>query len=248
MYASPRRRSKNFIPEDVLKRRNRDSNASEQRGLSRKHKVKTARGQQQQDPMKRAEKFVKEYRQKQTSYVDIKKRAKIENAFTIPSNVKILLVVRIRGNKTIAPQVKKVFGLFRLRQIYSASFVRVNSATLNMLKRIERYVSFGYPSRKVISDLIYKRGYAKVDKQRIPLSSNELIEKYLGEHGMICIEDVVHEIHSCGEHFKEANNFLWSFKLNETEKDLNNKNKPFRNGGDWGNREEKINELVEQMI
>ena len=100
--------------------------------------------------------------------------------------------------------------------------MRVNNATLKMLKRIERYVSFGYsgrsyvllsifryPSRKVISDLIYKRGYAKVDKQRIPLSSNELIEKYLGEHGMICIEDVVHEIHTCGPHFKEANNFLW---------------------------------------
>ena len=66
-----------------------------------------------------------------------------------------------------------------------------------------------YPNRKVVSDMIYKRGYAKVDKQRIPLSSNELIEKYLGEFGMICIEDLVHEIQTCGPHFKEANNFIW---------------------------------------
>lgn len=237
-----------FVPEDVLKRRNRETQTAEQRALNRKHRVKTTNGQQQKDPLKRAEKFVKEYRQTQNSFVDIKRRSHIENTFSVPSNVKILLVIRIRGVKNLAPQVKKALGLFRMRQIYNAAFVRVNRATLNMLKRIERYVTFGYPSRKVISDLVYKRGYAKVGTDRIPLSSNELIEKYLGESGMICTEDIVHEIATCGPHFKEANNFLWSFKLNEAEGILNEKNHPFKNGGDWGNREEKINELVEKMI
>jgi len=57
--------------------------------------------------------------------------------------------------------------------------------------------------------LVYKRGYAKVDNQRLPLSSNEIVEQYLGGQGMICIEDLVHELASCGDNFKEVNNFLW---------------------------------------
>jgi len=162
--------------------------------------------------------------------------------------VKTVLVIRVRGVKNLAPQVKKVFRLFRLSQIFNASFVRVNRATLTMLKRIERYVTFGFPTRKTISDLIYKRGYAKIDTQRLPLTSNELVEQHLGKLGLICIEDVVHELATCGEHFKEVNNFFWSFKLNSPKEGLKDKNRPFAQGGDWGNREQKINDLVIQMI
>jgi large subunit ribosomal protein L7e len=32
-----------------------------------------------------------------------------------------------------------------------------------MIRRVEPYVTYGYPSRTVIKNLIYKRGYAKVN-------------------------------------------------------------------------------------
>jgi len=48
-----------------------------------------------------------------------------------------------------------------------------------MIKKILPFVTLGYPSRKTISDLIYKRGFGKVNKQRIPLTDNALIEKEL---------------------------------------------------------------------
>jgi hypothetical protein len=35
----------------------------------------------------------------------------------------------------------------------------------------------------------------------------------LGKHGIICIEDLIHEIYTVGPHFKEASNFLWPFQL-----------------------------------
>jgi hypothetical protein len=66
-----------------------------------------------------------------------------------------------------------------------------------------------YPSRKTISDLIYKRGYAKIGKERIPITSNEIVEKHLGDAGIICVEDLVHELATCGDNFKEANSFVW---------------------------------------
>lgn len=35
----------------------------------------------------------------------------------------------------------------------------------------------------------------------------------LGKYGIICIEDLVHEIFTVGPNFKAVNNFLWPFKL-----------------------------------
>lgn len=41
-----------------------------------------------------------------------------------------------------------------------------------------------------------------------------MIEQNLGRTGIICVEDLVHEIYTVGKHFREANRFLWPFKLN----------------------------------
>ncbi|KAJ0863098.1 putative ribosomal protein L7/L30 [Helianthus annuus] len=35
----------------------------------------------------------------------------------------------------------------------------------------------------------------------------------LGKFGIICVEDLIHEIFTAGPRYKEANNFLWPFKL-----------------------------------
>jgi large subunit ribosomal protein L7e len=157
-------------------------------------------------------------------------------------------VVRIRGINHLAPHIRKILQLFRLRQIHNATLVRINRATLNMLKKVEPYVAFGYPTRKLISDLVYKRGYGKINKQRIPLTSNEVVEKGLGRLGINTVEELIHEVSTCGPRFKEANNFLWSFKLNSPKGGFNNKRHPFQQGGDWGNREEEINALVRRML
>ena len=66
-----------------------------------------------------------------------------------------------------------------------------------------------FPSRKIISELIYKKGFASIDGKRIQINNNELIEKELGKYNMLCIEDLVHEIVKSGENFEHANSFLW---------------------------------------
>jgi large subunit ribosomal protein L7e len=52
-----------------------------------------------------------------------------------------------------------------------------------------------------------------VNKQRLPLTDNTLVEQELGKYGIICVEDLIHEIYTVGPHFKQAANFLWPFKL-----------------------------------
>lgn len=146
------------------------------------------------------------------------------------------------------PQVKKILRLFRLRQINNGVFIKVNKATMNMLHRVEPYVTYGYPSRSTISKLLYKRGHVRVGRSRIPITDNVIIEQNLGKFGITCIEDLIEEIYQCGPHFKEANNFLWAFKLNNPRGGWNNKNHPFQKDGDWGNREEEVNQLIKRML
>ena len=104
------------------------------------------------------------------------------------------------------------------------------------------------PNLKSVRELIYKRGYGKVNKQRVPLSSNSVIESVLGKHDILCVEDLVHEIVTAGPHFKQASNFLWPFKLsNPTGGWRARKFKHYVEGGDHGNRESNINKLIRQM-
>lgn len=50
-----------------------------------------------------------------------------------------------------------------------------------------------------------------------------MVEQVLGERGIICIEDLVHEIFSAGPSFKQAANFLWPFKLSSPKGGLSKK-------------------------
>ncbi len=153
-----------------------------------------------------------------------------------------------RSINKIAPKPRKILQLLRLLQINNGIFVRLTKATSEMLKIVEPYIAYGYPNLKTVRSLIYKRGYGKVNKQRIPLTDNQIIEDNLGKYGIVCMEDLIHEIITVGPNFKQASNFLWPFKLsNPTGGFRTRKFKHFVEGGDLGNREEGINQLVGQM-
>ena len=147
----------------------------------------------------------------------------------------------------LSPKCKKIMQLLRLRQINNGVFVRLNRATINMIRTVEPFITYGYPSRDNVRRLIYKRGYGKVNRSRIPLTDNSIIAGALGDKGISCIEDLIHEIWTVGPSFKEANNFLWPIKLNTPKQGWEKKRHPFANGGVWGNREELINEVIQRM-
>jgi large subunit ribosomal protein L7e len=138
--------------------------------------------------------------------------------------------------------------LLRLRQIHNGVFIKLNRPTINMIRIVEPYITYGYLSHATTRKLIYAKGYGKVNRSRIPLTDNSIIEQALGAQGIVCMEDLIHEIETCGPNFKKASNFLWPFKLNTPLRGYAKKRHPYANGGVFGNREEKINELVKRMI
>lgn len=50
-----------------------------------------------------------------------------------------------------------------------------------MLRIADPYIAWGYPSQKIIRQLVYKRGYAKVNCQRIAITNNTIVEKGLSK-------------------------------------------------------------------
>merc|ERR1711879_227036 len=139
--------------------------------------------------------------------LDAKRQAVANGQLYIPAEGKVLLVVRVKGINKVDPKSKLILRLLRLRQMHNAAFVRVNKATLNMLQRVQPYVTYGYPNRKTVQMLLYKRGYGKVNGQRVRLSNNFIVEENLKNQGCVCMEDVVSSVLECGEHFKKVNNF-----------------------------------------
>lgn len=188
------------------------------------------------------------FEQEQKNVVKAKRDAKAASSIYVTAQPKFFLVVRTKGLNKVPPKEKKILQLFRLRQLHNAVFIRNNKATLTMLRRIEPYVTYGYPSRRIIKFMIYKRGYGKINGQRIPLTNNLIVEQGLGQYGIKCVEDIIHEILTCGPHFKEANNFLWPFKLTSPKGGMEKKRHAYLEGGVFGPREEFINEFVERMI
>merc|ERR1712080_30969 len=176
-----------------------------------------------------------------------RRQAKEGGNFYLAAEPKIAIVTRIKGILGVDPKTRKILKLFRLPQLHNATFVRLNDATIKMLRLVEPYVTYGYPNLKTVRELIYKRGFAKVNGQRIPITNNDVIERNLGRFGIICVEDLIHEIYTCGPHFKEANSFLWSFKLSSPKGGYNRKRNHFVEGGDAGNREKYINSFIQSM-
>lgn len=197
----------------------------------------------------KAKAYEAEYAAAEKLVVDNRRTAKANGQIYVPAEGKVVFVIRIRGIIGVSPKVKKILQLFRLRQIHNGVFVKLNAATEKMLRLIEPYIAYGYPSLKSVRDLLYKRGFGKVSGQRIPLSSNDVIKAVLGDKGIECFEDVVHEIFTCGPEFKAVANFLWPVKLPSPKggfkgKILNHHNE----GGSCGMQGKEINKLIKKML
>merc|ERR1712178_134070 len=235
------------VPESVLKKRKTQEKIGAEKAAAAEV-AKKERKEKRVAAYKSAEKYVKEYRALAKQRVRMHRQAKAAGNHFVDGEAKLAFVVRIRGLNDMHPKTKKILQIMRLRQMNMGVFMKVSKAATEMLKRVEPYLSYGYPNLKSVRELIYKRGFGKINKQRLPLNDNSVVERGLGKHGIICMEDLVHEIYTVGPHFREANNFLWPFKLRPANAGQAKKRNGFCEGGQAGNREALMNDLITRML
>ncbi|CAA0806483.1 60S ribosomal protein L7-2 [Striga hermonthica] len=162
-----------IVPESVLKKQKR----SEEWALAKKQElavVKEKNAANRKLIFNRAQQYAKEYTEQEKELIQLKREARLKGGFYVNPEAKLLFIIRIRGINAMHPRTKKIL---RLRQIFNVVFLKVNKAIVNMLHRVEPYVTYGYPNLKSVKELIYKRGYGKVNKQQIALTDNSVVEQ-----------------------------------------------------------------------
>jgi len=195
------------VPEQVQLKLARNSALAEEKRKASADKKKE-RAEQRHSLKMRTLKFDKEYAQHTKKLVTLRRQAKVAGNFFVEPEPQILFVIRIVGIIKLSPKPRKVLQLLRLRQLHNGVFLKVNKPILNMLKLVQPYVTYGYPTLKTVRELVYKRGFGKVSKNRIPLTDNEIISESLGQYGLFGMEDVIHELYTAGPNFKQVSHSL----------------------------------------
>lgn len=134
----------------------------------------------------------------------------------------LLFVIRVKGPTAVKIPQKafKILSLLRLVEVNTGVFVKLTEQVYPLLKIVAPYVVIGKPSLASIRSLIQKRSrilHKRADddqEKEIVLNDNNIVEERLGDEGIICIEDIIHEIATLGESFAKCNFFLLPFKLN----------------------------------
>ncbi len=137
-------------------------------------------------------------------------------------------VIRIRGNVSVSPKIKKTFELLNLKTANHMSVWPENKQALKMIKIVENYSTFGTIDEATLKEVVEKKGKAIEGK----LDSGKVVK------GLIE-----------GKKAKELN-LKNCFKLSPPKKGFERKGikKPYTLGGALGNRKEKINELIKRMM
>ncbi len=160
-----------------------------------------------------------------------------------------------------------------IRKINNAVFVRADDDVMKKLIICKEYITYGYPTKKMVNELVRKRGYLRKGGKKEPITNNVLIEELLGDiegssvPGCICLEDIIDNIYNChksdaNEVFQEVRKVLWPFmlgSLKETIEDANiahdahgrdvrKKNTMVVKGGYVGFMASEINEYIKALI
>ncbi|KAL3511958.1 hypothetical protein ACH5RR_024675 [Cinchona calisaya] len=208
----------NYIPEMILKKRKNNEEWAIRRKQQLEQRVKKLKANN--FVIKKPEQFIREFRDREVDLVQMKNWKKIHRRSALIPESKLLFVIRIGGKNDMHPNTWKILYSLRLRRVFNGVFVKANGRVMEILQKVEPYITYGYPNLKSVKDLIYKKGVGKFEKQRAALTGNNIIEQALGQHNIICLEDIVNEIANVGPHFQEASSFLCPFCSQQARKGI----------------------------
>jgi len=172
---------------------------------------------------------------------------------------KLVFAIRIRDGIGSPYKVQKALRSLRLNNVNEGIFLHYTPSTQKILHLVSPFILYGIPSEATVRDLIVRRGHGRIKKigsggggiggNRTSLSNNLIIENSLGdETGIICIEDLVHEIYNVGEHFKKAVSFLATFQFTEMKSRFQKAKLNMKTTKEYGDKGELIDNFIRKML
>lgn len=234
----------NSNPEILLrKRKNADRKRLEkQEQIKEKIAASKKAKLQQKNKFIRAETLLSNHKSNEIERKRIKKVAKKINDSNLPTSIsnngdntkvkdqgeyKLLFVIRIpnhtKGLK-IPKKAYQILQVLKLTESNTGVFVKANESTIKLLGLIAPYVIIGQPSISSIRKLFQKRARiiveetdaesGKTQSKVVKLDNNQVVEDKFEDLGLICIEDLIHELINLTDNFIPITSWLLPFKLN----------------------------------
>jgi len=158
----------------------------------------------------------------------------------------LYLIIRLRGEADIHPDIEKTLNLLRLKRKYAASLYHSSLPGIEgMLRKVQDWATWGEINRETLIELLKKRGRIRGDK---PLT-DEWVVQNLGLYGGIpelADKLLAGELHY---HKLEDKGVKPFFRLHPPRGGFKKTIKRhFTNQGELGYKGEAINDLVIRML
>jgi len=235
------------VAETVLKRRERNLHACAQRAAdiarSRVNKKQYKKGKLD---IVRAERLVKDCRNRMND----RRRLKNVGKKPLPKHQKGRILAAARnGRLGGSKEAKAALRELGLHKRHTMVFLPNTKDIATKLRIANPYAFWGVPSFKMVCNLIHKKANFKDPEEpaeRKALSDNVLIEKHLGDLGMLCTEDLAHSIFTCSSSFEKVQPRLWPVMLGDAKKSAGKlvNDKYYTMGNVYG----EINTKLEQLL
>lgn len=209
-----------LISETLLKNRRSLDELAHRRSVTVGKQVKRKRVVRGEDiKIKRPEQFLRENRIKEGSRKKMQRRARKAESRSKPAlggremQKTTGFAVRIHEGRHSAPEIKTALRGLGLNKKYDAVFVKLDESGITKLKPLDAYIAYGYVSKKSVEELVHRRAFVFNEGMKTALRDNVMVENRLGKKGMICLDDMSHEIFTIGNEYEAAKNLLCPFKL-----------------------------------
>ncbi|XP_053689780.1 uncharacterized protein LOC128738564 [Sabethes cyaneus] len=168
---------------------------------------------------------------------------------------RLILVFRHRGKYIANKEVMHILAKLGLPYKRRAVLLKLTEGVHAMLKMVEPWVIWGYPNITTVRELLYKYGLFTPENgekgpKKIPIASNKLVEDKFGHLGIICVEDLLHELLTVGPNFFKVTKILHTFELRSPADGWKTarRGKLRSLGGEAGFRGEEINEFFKRLL
>ena len=162
----------------------------------------------------------------------------------------MVFAIRIREDAGKVPkEIYNILAQLRLKSPSTGVFLKYDPLTRRHLHLVEPWVVYGSPSEGIVKDLLERRSFGNVRGTKTPLSDNTILERELGnEHGILCMEDMVHELNTVGDAFDAVSKFLWPFPLSSIHSKFEKEKLALKQGKDYGDKGQAIDDYIKMML
>jgi len=153
----------------------------------------------------------------------------------------MIAAIRVRGNVNVNEGIERTMRLMRLHRVNHLVLLGEEKQTIKMLKKAESYITWGKISKETLSKVLEKRALLQGNKKPG--------EEFFKHAGIKSWSELGEKLVSGEKDIKDIG-LKPVFRLRPPKKGFERKGikKPFGIGGALGDREEKINELIERMV